>query len=302
MDALAAVDKNARDGYCFVVDADIECFFDNLDHERMMAALRRRISDGAVLRLIYRWLKAGVRVGYFVEDSNQGTPQGGVISPLLANIYLHDLDIAAGERTKGFIGRIIRYADDLVIQCGTRLHADNALRWLSWVLSEYSLQLSAEKTTIVNDSEEGFDFLGFHHRRVVAKGGKRRSVRWPRSKACQKFRDHIKEILRRSGMVQTADELTEMLDALNCYIRGWGGYFRNGQGVFILKSLDWYVAERVGRYMARSQPKGKKRRPRHWQSYTIELKKKRAILRLSSNYGWTSNPYRGRANIRWKAV
>jgi RNA-directed DNA polymerase len=304
-EALAAVAKSAQDGFRFVVDADIEGFFDNLDHDRMMEALRRRISDGAILRLIYRWLKSGVHVGYGVEDTDKGTIQGGPISPMLANIYLHSLDESFGNPVKGFIGRIARFADDLVIQCGTRDHAERALKWLSSVLSDYGLQLNAIKTTIVNDSQEGFDFLGFHHRRIVVQNGAKKTPRshyWPKTSACQKFRDRIKEMLRRSGMVQTPSDRHELFEDLNRYIRGWGGYFRLGQGMFILKKLDWYASERVGRYFARCQPKGKKRKRRHWQFFAEELRTQKSLIRLASNDGWTANPYRGKANIRWKAV
>jgi RNA-directed DNA polymerase len=113
--ALAAVAANARQGYRWVVDADIEQFFDTLDHQQLMAALRRRISDGEMLRLIYRWLKAGYLLDGVYHDTDQGTPQGGVLSPLLANVYLHRLDEA--QRTqKSFIGRLVRYADDFVIR------------------------------------------------------------------------------------------------------------------------------------------------------------------------------------------
>jgi len=304
-EALASVHKSAQDGYQFVVDADIEGFFDNLDHERLMVALRRRVSDGSVLRLIYRWLKIGVYVGLVFSDSDQGTPQGGVISPLLANIYLHALDVAFSDPTKGFIGRLTRFADDLIIQCGTRQHAERALKWLASALDEHGLRLSAAKTAIVKDGLEGFDFLGFHHRRAPARPGKGKAscnLRWPSNRSAQKFRDHIKELLARCGRIKVASEWRELQAELNRYIRGWGSYFRNSQGLHVFEELDWYVQERVARYLARCQPTGKRRKPRKWQSYADWLAGRRGILRLSSSEGWSPNPYRGVANVRWKAV
>jgi RNA-directed DNA polymerase len=303
-EALAAVKQNAYAGYRHVVDADIEGFFDNLDHERMMAALRRRICDGAVLRLIYRWLKAGVEIGYFRDDTDQGTPQGGVISPLLANVYLHGLDVAASAKT--FPGRMTRFADDLVIQCGTREHAEKVMEWLSTSLEQIGLRLSMTKTQLVVDSVEGFDFLGFHHRRVIDTTGNRRKeffMRWPSRRACQRFRDRIKEVLIKGVRVQTADDWREKRDALNAYIRGWGQYFRNGNGTVVLKKLDWYAHERVARYLARCQPKGKKRKKRLWQSFLEWMSKRGSLLRLARADAWKQpNPYRGTANVRWKAV
>ena len=124
--ALTAVRNYAIKGFRFVVDADIEGFFDNLDHDKLMAALRRRISDPALLRLIWRWLKAGVVIAGVRKDTDRGTPQGGVISPLLANVYLHSFDKAHKEQ-RNFISRLTRFADDFVLQCGTRRHAEQAV-------------------------------------------------------------------------------------------------------------------------------------------------------------------------------
>lgn len=301
-EALAAVATNASNGLRFVVDADIEGFFDHLDHDLLMEALRRRISDGAVLRLIYRWLKAGVLVGLSLEKTDQGTPQGGVISPLLANVYLHGLDAAMrDDRTIGFVGRLARYADDLVIQCRTCQQAERALGWLSSILGRLGLHLNATKTRIVNDAVEGFDFLGFHHHRVTHKGGKGLPQRWPSKKACQKFRDTIAETLRRYGRIRSAGDWHGLARILNAYIRGWGSYFRHGHGRKVLAKLDWHVTERVGRYLARCQPTGKHRKRRHWQHYAAWVRTGQRLLALASPTSY-SNPYRGRANVRWKAV
>src|SRR5262249_40715437 len=127
-DALEAVYRTSCRGFRYVVDGDIEQFFDTLDHQQLMTALGRRISDGELLRLIYRWLKAGYLLDGVSHDTDQGSPQGGVLSPLLANVYLHDFD-AAQRQQKAFIGRLTRFADDFVIQCGTAEQAARALEW-----------------------------------------------------------------------------------------------------------------------------------------------------------------------------
>jgi group II intron reverse transcriptase/maturase len=202
--ALEAVYQASRAGYRWVVDADIQQFFDQLDHQTLMAALRRRISDGEVLRLIYRWLKAGYLWEGQYHDTDQGSPQGGVLSPLLANVYLHGFDQA--QRTqKAFIGRLTRYADDFVIQCGTAEQGARALEWTREQLARVGLSLHPAKTRVVNDREAGFDFLGFHHRRVLLTGSLKESrgvLRWPSKKACRQFREHVRELVGPPGRLR----------------------------------------------------------------------------------------------------
>lgn len=302
-EALASVGEAARKNFRFVVDADIEGFFDTLDHERLMAALRRRISDGALLRLIWMWLKAGVFVGGVLADTGQGTPQGGVLSPLLANIYLHGFDTAhQGQHL--FLGRLTRYADDFVIQCGTRHHAEKALAWAQEQMAALGLRLHPEKTRIVEDSQEGFDFLGFHHRRIPLRACPSHlyPAIWPSRKACQKFRDRLKELLRRQGYVHKREDWQKLQGSINRYLRGFGQYFRKGRYHQALGGLDFYVSERVARHLARSQPVGKKRRRRRWTWYARWLGQSRLLVKLAGRAGWSANPYRGQANIRWKAV
>ena len=157
------------------MDADIEQFFDTLDHEELMAVLRRRIGDGAMLRLIYRWLKAGYMWEGEYHDTDDGSPQGGVLSPLLANVYLHSFD-KAFKQQKSFIGHLTRYADDFVIQCGTEADAQKALAWAHAELGKLKLRIHPTKTRIVNDREAGFDFLSFHHRRVLLRDRSRKGA------------------------------------------------------------------------------------------------------------------------------
>lgn len=301
-DALEAVAENARKGLRWVVDADIEQFFDTLDHERLMAALRVRISDGAMLRLIYRWLKAGYLLDGIVHDTDQGSPQGGVLSPLLANVYLHALDRAFSEQ-KVFIGRLVRYADDFVIQCGTEAQARRAYEWVRRVIEGMGLRLHPEKTRIVNDREEGFDFLGFHHRRMIGWKSRRETYgvqRWPSPKACNRFRDRIREIVGPAGRLRTHWKPT--IQALERYLRGWCQYFRHGSSGRIFSKLDYYVQERVARTITRAQPRGKGRKRQSWQRCAQELRQKRVLPRLGLLRHGPFRAYRGPAKTQWRAV
>lgn len=306
-DALEAVAEHARNGYRWVVDADIEQFFDCLDHQELMAALRRRIGDGEMLRLIYRWLKAGYLWEGEFHNTDQGSPQGGVLSPLLANVYLHSFDQAFHQQ-KAFIGKLARYADDFVIQCGTEEHARRALAWASEQISKLKLRLHPEKTRIVNDREAGFDFLGFHHRRVIL-GQQSRSragresygvLRWPGGKAQRKFRAEIRSRVGPPGRLRP--HWKEVMRDLCAYLTGWCQYYRHGQSTKVFGKLDYYVHIRVARNLARSQPTGKHRRPRRWEYYARRLADWGQLPRLTTIQKETFNPYRGQANVLWRAV
>src|SRR5437016_2128416 len=302
LDALEAVYQTSRQGFRWVVDADIQQCFDRLDHQQLMAALRRRISDGELLRLIYRWLKAGsLRDGVY-HDTDQGSPQGGVLSPLLANVYLHGFDQA--QRTqKAFIGRLTRYADDFVIQCGTAEHAARALEWTREQLARVGLTLHPEKTRVGNDREEGFDFLGFHHHRVPLTGSQKESrgvLRWPSQKACRRFREHVRELVGPPGRLRR--EPRDCLGRLGRYLTGWKHYFRHGESARTFAKLDQFVTERVARNLARSQPKGEQRRRRRWWELAPELDRGGVLPKLGQLGTAALQALRGRAKARWRAV
>jgi RNA-directed DNA polymerase len=298
--ALAAVSQNARDGYHWVVDADLEQFFDTLDHQQLMAALRRRISDGALLRLIYRWLKAGYLLDGVSYDTEQGSPQGGVLSPLLANVYLYAIDTA--QRTqKQFLGRLVRYADDFVLQCGTAEQAERALAWAQARLQELGLRLHPGKTRVVND-REGFDFLGFHHRRKRPRRGRETVgvLRWPSAKACRRFREQVRQLVGPPGRLCT--HWSACLVALRRYLVGWGQYYQYGHSSRVFAKLDWWVQERIARNCARGQPRGRKRRRRSWQECGRKLQawgKLPRLVRLTRPT-WAQRPRA--VKIRWRAV
>ena len=240
-DALEAVRQHSRQEYRWVVDVDIEQFFDKLDHQQLMAAVGRRISDGALLRLIYRWLKAGYLLDGIYYDTDQGSPQGGVLSPLLANVYLYAFD-REQQQQKLFVGRLTRYADDFVIQCGTREHAEQALTWARTQLASLGLQLHPEKTQIVED-REGFDFLGFHHRRVaLRRQGGRPSwgvLRWPSRKATARFREQVRWLVGPPGRLR--QQWSACLRQLQRYLTGWCQYYRRGEGTRVFRKLDAFV-------------------------------------------------------------
>jgi RNA-directed DNA polymerase len=301
LDALEAVYQTSRQGYRWVVDADIQQFFDQLDHQTLMAALRRRISDGEVLRLIYRWLKAGYLWEGQYHDTDQGSPQGGVLSPLLANVYLHGFDQA--QRTqKAFIGRLTRYADDFVIQCGTAEQAARALDWTRAELARVGLTLHPEKTRVVNDREEGFDFLGFHHRRVRLTGSRKESrgvLRWPSKKARRQFRERVRTLVDPPGRLRR--EPGECLGRLGRFLQGWKHYFRHGESARTFAKLDQFVTERVARNLARSQPTGKKRQRRRWGEIAGELERDGVLPKLGRLGTEALQALRGRAKARWRA-
>jgi RNA-directed DNA polymerase len=301
-DALEAVYHHSRQGYRWVVDADIQQFFDTLDHQTLMAALRRRISDGEVLRLIYRWLKAGYLWEGAFHDTDQGSPQGGVLSPLLANVYLHGFD-QAQQTQKCFLGRLTRYADDFVIPCGTAEQAVRALEWTREQLARVGLTLHPAKTRVVNDREEGFDFLGFHHRRVLLTGSRKESrgvLRWPSETACRRFREQVRTLVGPAGRLRR--EQGECLRRLGRFLQGWEHYFRHGESARTFAKLDEFVTERVARNLARSQPTGKHRQRRRWGPIAGELEREGALPQLGRLGTEALRALRGRAKGRWRAV
>jgi group II intron reverse transcriptase/maturase len=300
-EALDAVQQHSRRGFCWVVDADIECFFDTLDHQQLMTALRRRISDGEMLRLIYRWLKAGYLLDGVYHDTEQGSPQGGVLSPLLANVYLHAFDQAQVGQ-KAFVGRLTRYADDFVIQCGTAEHAARALEWAREQLLRLGLVLHPEKTRVVND-REGFDFLGYHHRRVRVQLPHRQEslgvVRWPSRKAQQRYRDRVRQLV--GPPMRLRHHFSERVQLLQRYQVGWWTYYRHGWSSRVFASLDRFTAVRVARNYARSQPSGGGRKRRPWAKYLQRLREWGQLPSLNRLQQSASRAYRGQVNVRGRA-
>ena len=239
--AVEQIKKYVGQGYTWVIDADVEKFFDSVDHKLMMSFVAEEISDGKVLNLVESWLKAGVMNKGEIEETTVGTPQGGVISPLLANIYLHEMD---EQVTRLYGVRLVRYADDVVILCKTKEKAERTMKQVEEILTGLKLQLNKKKTKIVNVNKESFGFLGFNFKRA---GGKLFVT--PGKKAIKKFKEAVKTTTNRRQPVKPK----EMVGRLNSVIRGWGNYFKIGDVRWLFKNLDKWIRTRVRTFIEKKK-------------------------------------------------
>lgn len=270
-DALRRVDTRLKAGHDWVVDADLKSYFDTIPHERLLALIKERVADGRVLALMERFLRAGVMEeakGW--HPTERGTPQGGVISPLLANLYLDPLD----HQMEPGGGEMVRYADDFVILCRSQAEAHDALGAVRHWVSEAGLALHPEKTRVVNATQPGgFDFLGYHFER---------GMKGPRKKSLGKLKDRLRaKTARLDGR-----SLKEIVADVNRSLRGWYGYFQHSQA-HVFARVDSYVRRRMRSLLQwRLDGVGKGIGAAH-QRWPNEWFARRGLLSLAVEHEWT---------------
>jgi RNA-directed DNA polymerase len=243
--ALSIIAEKTQAGYSHVVDVDLKSYFDTISHELLLELVDRRVGDVKVVRLIRAWLKAGVLEEGRVTHPDRGSPQGGVVSPLLSNIMLHEVDRqwCRGDGTMSHSVVLVRYADDMVLLARTELEAKQAWERLQSQFTALRLVVNQEKSRLTT-VEEGFAFLGFEFR----KPPRRLLYMWPRKKACQHIRDRVREVVR---SFPSSVSISEVIRKLNPVLNGWCTYFRVGNSNRIFHQVDWAVLSELQLWLRR---------------------------------------------------
>jgi RNA-directed DNA polymerase len=256
-DALQVLIDESWRGRRWVAESDIANCFEAIPHSGLMSAIEERICDRHVLKLLRAMLRAGVMHDGVIAHTDTGTPQGGVISPCLCNVYLTRLDRQWTERGHGVL---VRYADDLVAICRSKQEAERALESLAVILAELGLELKQSKTRVVHlaDDGEGLDFLGFHHRRVRVLNPRYRHVtflaRWPTRQKMQHARDRIRVLTDRRRLLLSDEQVVQ---EVNFFLRGFAGYFRYGNSAIQLAQINRYATERVVLFVGKRHKRGR---------------------------------------------
>lgn len=261
-DALEVIRKKCNNKGWWVLDADISSYFDNINHNKLMLLVEQRVSDRRVLKLIGKWLKAGIMEDGQYKESEIGSPQGGVISPLLSNIYLNYFDTVWDKYYK-HLGTLVKYADDFIIISRTKKEINHAYDAVKKIFARLELQLHPDKTKFVNmwDSKEGFDFLGFHHRRSFEENGKGQrfatTIQIPSKKAMKNMKEKIKQVLGNRGNLKM--DMYDLIQVMNRKLIGFRNYYNLKYAGKQLNKIDWYVIERFTIWYNHK----KQRHPRH---------------------------------------
>jgi len=294
--ALETLRKAGSKGGHHVLDADIRDYFGSIDHDKLLKLVERRISDRRMLKLLRQWLEAGVMEDGVVRNATSGTPQGGVISPLLSNIYLHVLDVL-WTRHSAPLGTLVRYADDFVVMCRTKKECEQAEQRIRVILGRLGLELHPEKTRRVGlyDGKEGFDFLGCHLRkrlsgRLLEEKGERLYFlqRWPSQRSMQRIRQRVKDMTPRS---RCHADLRDVIADLNPVLRGWGEYFRTGNAAQRFNQLDTYVWRRL--ISLRVKRKGRHLRPGEAERWSRDYFHNFGLHRLRGTVRYPDSPFWG---------
>jgi RNA-directed DNA polymerase len=278
-------------GYTQVLDADLSAYFDSIPHDRLLAAVARRVADRHILRLLTQWLRASVvverddgkRETRGGKRTRRGTPQGGVISPLLANIYLHAFDTAWRARglERRWQARLIRYADDFVVLCRSKAIEVHAV--IADQLQALGLTLNGAKTRVLDARQQAFTFLGFTVRVARSKRtGNRFPLIRPSVEARQRLRDQVKALTGRDHLALPTPAL---ITAVNRVVRGWAGYFYFQHCSRDFSALRWFIEERVRMYLRRKH----RYRSRGYRAFPHEVLYGRlGLYRLPMRAPWST--------------